>query len=59
MSNLTFTVQLDCTERLEKVLKGIAESLSSIQTLRPVMVEHTTEVSPVEPKTIKQEEQKV
>ena len=60
MSNLTFTVQLDCTERLEKVLQGIAESLSSIQTLQPTMVvTPTTEVSPVEPKPIKQEEQKV
>lgn len=49
MSNLTLTVQLDCTERLEKVLKGIADSLCKIQTVAP-------KVAQTEEKTTEQKE---
>lgn len=58
MNNLTLTVQLDCTERLEKVLKDIAESLSHIQPLQPTMTVEPTpvETKPIQPKTEQVEE---
>lgn len=31
MSNMTFTIQFDCSDRLEKVLTSIAEGLASMQ----------------------------
>ena len=50
MSNLTITVQLDCTERLEKCLTVIAESLKGVKQVQP-MAEQSKAVAVEEPKT--------
>lgn len=49
MNNLTFTVQLDCTERLERCLTAIAESLKGVKQAQP-MTEQPRTVAVEEPK---------
>lgn len=49
MNNLTFTVQLDCTERLERCLTAIAESLKGVKQVQP-MAEQPKTVAVEEPK---------
>ena len=49
MNNLTFTVQLDCTERLERCLTAIAESLKGVKQVQP-MTEQPKTVAVEEPK---------
>lgn len=49
MNNLTFTVQLDCTERLERCLTAIAESLKGVKQVQP-MAEQPRTVAVEEPK---------
>ena len=49
MNNLTFTVQLDCTERLERCLTAIAESLKGVKQAQP-QTEQPKTVAVEEPK---------
>lgn len=58
MNNLTFTVQFDCTERLERCLTAIAESLKGVKQVQP-MAEQPKTVAVEEPvETVKTEEPK-
>lgn len=54
MNNLTFTVQLDCTERLERCLTAIVESLKGVKQVQP-MAEQPRTVAVEEPKAEKEE----
>lgn len=55
MNNLTFTVQFDCTERLERCLTAIAESLKGVKQVQP-MAEQPKTVAVEEPvETVKTE----
>lgn len=56
MNNLTFTVQLDCTERLERCLTAIAESLKGVKQVQPQTEQPKAETE--QPKTVAVEEPK-
>ena len=56
MNNLTFTVQLDCTERLERCLTAIAESLKGVKQVEPQTEQPRAETE--QPKTVAVEEPK-
>lgn len=56
MNNLTFTVQLDCTERLERCLVAIAEGLKGVKQVEPQTEQPKAETE--QPKTVAVEEPK-